>query len=129
MSISLLPLLLVAAGGALGATGRYLVGGWTAASLGTGFPWGILIVNVVGSFLIGLVIAGYASSPPGGHEWRLFLATGVLGGFTTFSAFSLDVVLMLEREAFGMALLYIGLSVVLSVAAAAAGLMLMRGIV
>ncbi len=118
--------LLVAAGGALGAVGRFLVTTGAAAVLGGGFPWGTLIVNVVGSFLLGVLVGllSAAWTPPG--DMRLFLATGFLGAFTTFSAFSLDVVSEFERGPNSLAVLYVVASVVFSVLALLAGLRLMR---
>ena len=118
--------LLVAAGGALGAVGRFLVTTGAAAVLGGGFPWGTLFVNVVGSFLLGVLVGllSAAWTPPG--DMRLFLATGFLGAFTTFSAFSLDVVSEFERGLNSLAVLYVVASVVFSVLALLAGLRLMR---
>jgi len=118
--------LLVAAGGALGAVGRHLVTAVATAWLGSGFPWGTLIVNVAGSFLLGVLVALLSAvwTPPG--EVRLFLVTGFLGAFTTFSAFSLDVVSEFERGHNSLAILYVVASVVLSVLALLAGLRLMR---
>lgn len=120
-------LIYVALGGALGAGGRHLVGLASLRLFGAGFPIGTFIVNIVGSFLMGVLIAflakkGGASSA----EWRLFLATGVLGGFTTFSAFSLDAVLLWERGQTSSAIFYVLGSVVLSILALMAGLMLVR---
>ncbi|MCE2521501.1 MAG: fluoride efflux transporter CrcB [Alphaproteobacteria bacterium] len=118
--------LLVAVGGALGAVGRHLVTVAATAWLGSGFPWGTLIVNVAGSFLLGVLVALLSAvwTPPG--EVRLFLVTGFLGAFTTFSAFSLDVVSEFERGHNSLAILYVVASVVLSVLALLAGLRLMR---
>ncbi len=118
--------LFVAAGGALGAVGRYLVTAGATALLGSGFPWGTLAVNVAGSFLLGVLVAlmSAAWTPPG--DMRLFLVTGFLGAFTTFSAFSLDVVSGFERGSNSLAILYVVASVALSVLALLAGLRLMR---
>lgn len=115
--------LAVAAGGALGAVGRYVVISRTGALLGTKFPFGTLVVNVVGSFLLGLVVV--AAAAPGTAEGMFaFLGVGVLGGFTTFSTFALDVAYLAGRRAVRAAALYIAVSVVLSIAAFAAGLYL-----
>jgi CrcB protein len=115
-------------GGAIGAGARHLVGRWTLHAFGPGYPWGILTVNVVGGFLMG-VLAGALIRQSVGHEQvRLFLAVGVLGGFTTFSSFSLDVVTMIERGAWGMALGYVLVSVIASVAALMGGLALTRAL-
>ena len=118
--------LLVALGGAIGSTLRYLVSlaaGWL---FGVFFPWGTLAVNIVGSFAMGLVIALAASKFHVTNELRVFLATGVLGGFTTFSAFSLDFALLFERNDYGLAGLYLAGSVGLSILALFAGLYLVR---
>jgi fluoride exporter len=104
------PLFLVAAGGAIGAVARYGVGTAALRLFGPGFPWGTLAVNLAGGLAMGLV-AGAIPADPRGTALRLFLAVGVLGGFTTFSAFSLEVVAMLERGAIGPALAYVGASV------------------
>ncbi|MBT6329450.1 MAG: fluoride efflux transporter CrcB, partial [Kordiimonadaceae bacterium] len=80
----------VAAGGAIGATGRFLVGRLMLNIMGPGFPWGTLTVNILGSFLIGLAVQLLAMRYSLSHEWQGFLIIGVLGGFTTFSAFSME---------------------------------------
>lgn len=113
----------VAAGGALGALGRWLAATWAAAAFGTAFPWGILAVNVAGGLMMG-VLAGLASRLPG-PAW-LFLATGVAGGFTTFSAFSLDTVAMIEAGRIAAAAAYVAASVLLSAGALALGLLVVR---
>lgn len=119
--------LLVAAGGAAGAVMRYLTGMGALRLFGPGWPWGTLTVNVVGGFAMGLLAAALALR--GGDDqdrWRVLLGVGVLGGFTTFSAFSLEVATMIERREWPQAFGYTTLSVVLSVAALFAGLMLAR---
>jgi fluoride exporter len=114
--------LAAAAGGALGAGARFLVNVACTQLLGPVFPWATLTVNVVGSFLMGLVV-GFSGLLLGGSSvLRTFLATGILGGFTTFSAFSLDVVQLVERRQHALAALYISASVVISIAALWAGL-------
>lgn len=122
--------LLVGLGGAIGAILRFATSQWFLRMGQTGFPAATLTVNVVGSLLIGLVI-GYLSKTE--VQWatsaKLLIATGFCGGFTTFSAFSLDVVQLFERGAFGAAALYIGLSVLLSIGAAFCGIAIMRGII
>ena len=120
--------LLASAGGALGAGARYLVGVLAVSWLGAGFPWGTLFVNVVGSFLMGIVVEGVALRCGGSPELRTFLSTGILGGFTTFSAFSLEVVALAERKLPGLALAYVIASVVLAVAALVAGMALVRSL-
>lgn len=109
--LGLVPVLLVAAGGAFGSVLRYLVSLLAFAWLGAGFPWGTLAVNVMGSAAIGL-IAGLGVQ----GEMRLLLVTGLLGGFTTFSAFSLETGLLAERHA-GLAALYVAASLGLGLAA------------
>lgn len=117
-------LLLVAAGGAIGAVARYGVGRWLPA---VGFPWPTLTVNLVGGLLMGLLTGWLAfRGGSGGEGVRLFAAVGVLGGFTTFSAFSLETALMIERREFALAGGYALASVALSVAALFLGLMLAR---
>nr|WP_245710864.1 fluoride efflux transporter CrcB [Citreimonas salinaria] len=115
----------VALGGALGASARYLTGIAALRLLGAGFPWGTLIVNVAGSFAMGALVVVLMQS-----DSRLgpFLITGVLGGFTTFSAFSLDAVALFERGQAGLAAGYVAASVVLSLGALFAGLVLFRGV-
>lgn len=124
----MLNIALVAAGGAIGSVLRYLVGLAAARSLGPAFPFGTLTVNLVGGFLIGLVAGVFAIRAEAPQELRVFLITGCLGGFTTFSAFSLDVVTLLERGDSGLAALYLLVSVGFSIAAVFAGLALMRTI-
>jgi fluoride exporter len=117
--------LLVFIGGGLGAVSRHAANRAGLALLGPGFPWWTFTVNVVGCFLIGL-LAGLFGSLETGHNARLFLITGFLGGFTTFSAFSLDALTLWERGAPLQAGLYILGSVILSLIAAALGLMVSR---
>lgn len=88
----------VAAGGALGSVLRYLVGVWAVEALGATFPWGTLIVNVLGCAAIGIPGGMIASGAPVALPWRLFIVTGVLGGFTTFSSFSLETGLLWLRS-------------------------------
>ena len=118
--------LLVAAGGAIGAVGRYLVGVGAVRVLGFGFPWGTLIVNVLGSLLMGILIEFIALRLSASNEVRTFLATGVLGSFTTFSAFSLDFAVLMERKEHMAAMFYLSASVVLSIGALFLGLALAR---
>lgn len=90
---------LVATGGAIGATMRYLVGGFVSTRTGAGFPWGTLAVNIVGAFLLGLLMALSADRAVVSAGWRVFLGVGVLGGFTTFSTLSYESVRLLEQGA------------------------------
>ncbi len=121
-------LFLVMLGGAVGAGGRHLVGRATLAWWGPGYPFGTLAVNLLGGFAMGLLVGNLARFGEAGEPWRLLLGVGVLGGFTTFSAFSLDVVTMIERGDSVMALGYVLLSVIGSVAALAAGMGMMRAV-
>lgn len=119
---------LVAVGGGLGAVGRYAAGEAAVRLFGFGFPYGTLFVNVAGSLLMGILIGVLAFRAQGDQELRLFLAIGFLGGFTTFSSFSLDTVSLVERGAVGLAMLYVGASVVLSIAGLMAGMRATRAI-
>ena len=103
--------LIVFLGGGLGAAMRHGVNLAAARLLGTGFPYGTLTVNVVGSLAMGLMAAWFAFQGSAIQHWRLFLTTGMLGGFTTFSAFSLDTALLYERGELGLAALYVVVSV------------------
>jgi CrcB protein len=117
-------------GAGLGGALRHAVNLACLRAFGTAFPWGTLTVNVVGSFVMGLFTAGLAFRA--GEAWgppiRLFLTTGILGGFTTLSAFSLDAVLLWERGDAGLALLYVAASVLVSISALAVGLALVRAL-
>ncbi len=122
-------LLLVALGGAIGAGCRHLVNLGVMRFYGSGFPFATMFVNVAGGLLMGLTAGYFALRYTGGGQGaRLFLTTGILGGFTTFSAFSLDAVILWERGDLFAALAYVVLSVLLSIAALAAGLYFMRAI-
>jgi CrcB protein len=119
--------LIVFLGAGIGGALRHGVNVGAARLFGYGFPFGTLIVNIAGSFLMGL-FAGYFAFRPGiGQHVRLFLTTGVLGGFTTFSAFSLDTALLVERHSYGMAAGYAVGSVAASISALFFGLALFRG--
>ena len=122
-------LALVAIGGAIGAGFRHLVNLAALRMFGPNFPVGTLAVNVIGGLLMGL-LAGYFALKysSGGQGLRLFLATGILGGFTTFSAFSLDAVMLWQRGDLASAAAYVLLSVVLSIGALLAGLAIMRAV-
>jgi len=120
-------LTLVALGGAIGASLRFLAGAGLLRLIGaTGFPVAILSVNILGSFLMGLFVV--AAAHKGLNAWIPFVTTGVLGGFTTFSAFSLETMTLIERGALGQAMLYVTLSVGLSVLGLALGLWCARGL-
>ena len=123
----MLPLLYVMVGGAVGSGARYLTGSAMTALLGPDYPFGTLAVNIVGGLLMGVLVGVLARNGASEH-WRLLLAVGVLGGFTTFSAFSLEVVTMIERGAFGVAFGYVLVSVIGSIAALFAGLSAVRAV-
>ncbi|MEL6510580.1 MAG: fluoride efflux transporter CrcB [Pseudomonadota bacterium] len=116
----------VALGGAIGAAARYGVGVAVFRLAGPGFPLGVLAVNVIGSFLMGVLVV-YLGQKSLTHL-NPFLMTGVLGGFTTFSAFSLEAYTLFERGEVGQAALYVGLSVVLSLGALVLGVIAMRAV-
>jgi fluoride exporter len=118
--------LLVFVGGGLGATLRYLINVTCARTLGTGFPWGTFLINITGSTVMGLIAGYLALKGEASQPWRLFLMTGILGGYTTFSAYSLDAALLYERGELASAALYVVGSVVLSIAGLFAGLALVR---
>ncbi len=120
-------LLLATTGGAIGAGARHLVNVAMARAFGTAFPWATLTVNIVGSLVMGFVIESIMRKFAGSPELRTFIATGILGGFTTFSAFSFDVWTLLQRGEAATALVYVSASVGLSIAALFAGIALARG--
>ena len=119
-------MLSVAAGGALGALGRYYVVGYFVRWLGIGFPWGTLAVNVAGSLMLGVLVEVFSQFSVPGPEARGFLAVGLLGAFTTFSAFSADSVQLLERGQLMASAVYICATVILSIAAFGLGLLAVR---
>jgi CrcB protein len=119
-------ILLVMIGGAIGSAARYLLGRAAFHVYGSGWPWGTFVANILGGFLMGLLAGWLAMRATGGEPFRLFAAVGVLGGFTTFSSFSLESMLMIERGELGSALLYVASSVVLAIAALALGLTVIR---
>jgi len=118
--------LLVFVGGGLGASLRHLINLICARCIGTGFPWGTFIINISGSTVMGLIAGYLAFKGEASQPWRLFVMTGILGGYTTFSAFSLDTALLYERGELGLAAAYVLGSVVLSIAGLFAGLALVR---
>jgi CrcB protein len=119
-------LLLIALGGALGASLRHLSGLALLRLLGPAFPWGTLFVNVIGSLAMGLLIGWLVKRTGTSTEIKLFLVTGLLGGFTTFSAFSLDAANLWERGELSLAFGYVVSSVLFSIIAIFAGLWLSR---
>ncbi len=122
-------LLLVAAGGAFGSVARYLAGVQASRLFGSNWPYGTFVVNLTGGLLMGFLAAWLALRGGAQQEhWRVLLGVGVMGGFTTFSAFSLETALMIEKRAYAQAFTYTSASVILSVAAVFAGLLIARRI-
>ena len=120
------PSFVVFIGSGVGGVARHLFNGWIARAVGTEFPLGILLINVIGSSAMGLVAGWFASKGHASQEVRLFLTTGILGGFTTFSAFSLDAALLYERGQPWLAVTYVLASVILSIAGLFVGMWTMR---
>ena len=118
--------LVVFLGGGLGAAMRHGINIAAARTLGLAFPYGTLLINITGSLIMGLIAAYFAFKGDASQHWRLFLTTGILGGYTTFSAFSLDAALLYERGEIGLAALYVVASVALSIAGLFAGFALVR---
>lgn len=122
----MLNLLYIGAGGALGAMLRHVFGKLSLQLLGLSFPYGTLGVNIIGSALMGIFIGIMARNQAPHEAMHLFIAVGVLGGFTTFSSFSLDAITLMQRGEWWAAALYIAASLILSLAALMLGLWLMR---
>lgn len=121
--------LLVFLGGGIGAVFRFYVMGWVAQRTNLVFPYGTLTVNILGSVAMGLLVGWLARyCPPNAQDLRTLIAVGFLGGFTTFSAFSLDTVTLIERGQWGAAAVYTALSIILCVGGLFAGLYLTRGL-
>jgi fluoride exporter len=118
--------LLVFVGGGLGSVLRYVVNILGPRLLGAAFPYHTFFINITGSTVMGLIAGYLALKGEAVASWRLFLMTGILGGYTTFSAFSLDAAVLYERGEFGLALFYVLGSVVLSIGGLFAGLALVR---
>lgn len=118
--------LIVFLGGGAGAALRHGMNLAAARALGTAFPYGTLIINVTGSLVMGLIAGYFALKGDASQHWRLFLTTGILGGYTTFSAFSLDAALLYERGEVGLSALYVVASVAVSIAGLFAGLAIVR---
>jgi CrcB protein len=121
--------LIVFLGGGIGAALRHGINLTAFRLVGTGFPYGTLLINVLGSLAMGLIAEYFALKGGLPQHWRLFLTTGILGGFTTFSAFSLEAALLYERGQLAGAAIYVVASVVLAIAALFAGLAIVRTLV
>ena len=119
----------IAVGSAIGGVSRFLLGGAVQRAAGTGFPVGTLVVNLTGSLLLGLFLRYAVDTPTLTPEWRAFLTIGFCGGYTTFSTFSYETVALLEDGEWSRAALYVGLSLVLALAATMVGFALARGLV
>jgi CrcB protein len=117
----------VGVGGGVGALARYYIASWVQPA-GAAFNWGIFIVNITGGLLMGLIVEASALKLNLSPELRSFLTVGILGGYTTFSTFSLDSALLLQKGQYGLAAAYVTGSVVLSIAALFAGLSIVRAI-
>src|SRR4249919_212207 len=126
MGIGSMGFIIVFIGGGVGAAFRHGFNLLFARLLGTAFPYATLFENVSGSLVMGLLVGYFAFKGGASQHWRLFLTTGILGGYTTFSAFSLDAVLLYERGELRLAALYVALSVALSIGGLMAGLALVR---
>lgn len=122
-------ILWVAAGGALGSVARYLSMVALGSLIGTGFPWGTLFVNILGSAIMGILAELGALVWQPSPDFKLFLTVGILGGFTTFSTFSLDVALLVERHDWLVAFTYVAASVILSVGALFTAMAVVRQVV
>jgi CrcB protein len=122
-------LLIVCLGGALGSGARYLVSSWFANTIGSGFPWGTLAVNTIGSFLIAMILHLAGSSGAIGPEARLFLATGVMGGFTTYSAFNYESTELFRDGSWNFGVAYIALTVLGCMVAGLLGMIVARDLI
>ncbi len=118
--------LVVFVGAGVGGAIRHAMNIWVARQMGTHFPWHTFLINVSGSLVMGLVAGWFALKGGADGNTRLFLATGVLGGYTTFSAYSLDAVLLWERHEHLLSALYVGGSMVCAIAGLVIGLWIMR---
>lgn len=124
----MLGVLLVALGGGIGSVTRYLVSGWFASRFGPGFPYGTAVINVTGSFIIGFFLAFAQERVSLSPYWRLFFGVGFVGGYTTFSTFEMELLLLVEQGATVKALLYLALSVGLGFGAAFGGAYIARNL-
>ena len=123
-----LNLLIIALGGALGAVSRFLLGNGVSRALGSALPYGTFVINIVGCFAMGLLMTIIVDREMLPATWRLFLCVGFLGGFTTFSSFGYEALMLLTEGRLLAALAYVGGSVVLGLVAAAAGVLCARAV-
>ena len=123
-----LNLLIIALGGALGAVSRFLLGNGLSRALGSALPYGTFVINIVGCFAMGLLMTIIVDREMIPAAWRLFLCVGFLGGFTTFSSFGYEALILLTEGRLLAALAYVGGSVVLGLVAAAAGVLCARAV-
>lgn len=121
--------LLICLGGAIGTGGRYMIAVWMARTAGTGFSYGTLLVNVSGSLLLGFLMQLSLSTQIVSADMRLILGTGILGGFTTYSAFNYETLALLREQAWGMALLYVAVTLIGCLMAGALGMAMVRTVV
>lgn len=121
-------LVLIAAGGGAGTALRYVIGLGATRWLGTGFPWGTLAVNVIGSLLLGVVMEAAGEREIAGVQAKLVLGTGVLGGFTTYSSFNLETIRLAEQGAWGRAALYLAGTMIVCLIAGVGGVALARSL-
>lgn len=119
----------ISVGAIVGALGRHYLMIAIGKLFGTGFPWGTLIINILGSFLMGVLVEGFALKWSASQEFRAFLTVGILSSFTTFSTFSLDIALLTERGQLLPAFLYVASSILFSVVGLFAGLYLIRNVI
>ncbi|MCK7592943.1 CrcB family protein [Pseudomarimonas salicorniae] len=126
MSLWWQQLVLVMAGGAVGAAGRYLIGGWMLRHAGNGLPWGTLAANLLGSLLAGFLLIWLEGRGPAGLLWRAFLMVGVLGALTTWSALMIELYLLQRGPGWGHVALYLGFSLAGGVAALLLGIQVAR---
>ncbi|HWJ03669.1 MAG TPA: fluoride efflux transporter CrcB [Verrucomicrobiae bacterium] len=119
-------LLIVMAGGALGALARYGLGGIIGARWEHGFPLGTFVINIVGSFLLGLINVLVLERFVLTHEWRIGLGVGFLGAFTTFSTFSYETLVLMEEGSYGLACVYVSSSILVGLLAALCGMYIAR---
>lgn len=119
---------LVCLGGAIGTGARYMIAVWMARTVGTGFPYGTLLINAAGSFLLGLLMQLSLSTPMISADTRLIIGTGILGGFTTYSTFNYETLALLREDAWGMALANVAATLIGCLVAGAFGIGVARAV-